>query len=42
MTYVVEVSNGKAGCRKCNVKIAKDEIRIGLVMDSGRFGITTR
>lgn len=70
ITYVVEVAtSNRSACRKCDQKIAKDEvssihvylkfggadhplrlitrvfhsqIRIGVVMNSGRFGITTR
>lgn len=41
--YLVEVAkSARASCRKCDQKIVKDEVRIGVEMNSGRFGITTR
>ncbi|EWM25491.1 snf2 super family [Nannochloropsis gaditana] len=42
IAYKVEESNGKATCKKCNAKVPKEEIRIGLEMNAGRFGIVTR
>lgn len=36
--YILELAkSGRAECKKCNLKIAKDELRVGVVVQGDRW-----